>query len=188
MWFCFFYRWMQCRAAFLQSTLSRTRRGTRPAWTTTTRPSCWWTTAVLDAEEERRASGPNWRTTSPTSAQASGVRTLLQVLALVSELTSSVFRFVCQEMQPFMIMHHSGKESKWPPAGQSLIMHAFELLPVIACHYKNSKHGPATCNNKQRLFVSTIVKCQCVSQMFRIILKEKINQISGCKQRLSTVQ
>lgn len=125
----FFYRWMQCRAAFLQSTLSRTRRGTRPAWTTTTRPSCWWTMAVLDAEEERQASGPNWRTTSPTSAQASGVRTLLQVLALVSELTSSVFWFVCQEMQLFMIMHHSGKESHPKPVSLLLVLTYSQVAP-----------------------------------------------------------
>lgn len=87
MWFLFDL-WMQYRAAFPRSTLSRTRPGTRPAWTTTTRPFCWSMTGVLDAEEGRLASGPSWRTTSPTSAQASGVRNLLQVLSLMSELTS----------------------------------------------------------------------------------------------------
>lgn len=140
----FFYRWMQCRAAFLQSTLSRTRRGTRPAWTTTTRPSCWWTMAVLDAEEERRASGPNWRTTSPTSAQASGVRTLLQVLALVSELTSSVFWFVCQEMQLFMIMHHSGKESHPKPVSLLLVL-TYSRVPPCWSVFDNACLWAAPC-------------------------------------------
>lgn len=62
-----------CRAAFLLSISSRTSTKTPAAWTTTTRPSCWWTMGVWDAEE-RRGLGPSWRTTSPTSAQASGVR------------------------------------------------------------------------------------------------------------------
>lgn len=63
-----------CRAAFLLSITSRTCPGTPAASIKTTRPSCLWTMGVWDAEEEKQGSEPNWRTTSPTSAQAFGVR------------------------------------------------------------------------------------------------------------------